>query len=71
MCYGLARRLPLSTARGVIEDLRMRYYCDVDLCTIFERTELTGKDKLVHGPFTRTNSISVSDIQQSLFSPSK
>ena len=71
MCYGLARRLPLPTARGVIEDLRMRYYCDVDLCTIFERTELTGKDKLVHGPFTRTNSVGVSDIQQSLFSPSK
>ena len=71
MCYGLARRLPPPTARGVVEDLRMRYHCDVDLCTIIERTELTGKDRLVHGPFTRTNNISVSDIQQSLFSPSK
>ena len=44
---------------------------DCYLCTIFEQTELTGKDRLVHDPLTRTNSIIVSDIQQSLFSPSK
>lgn len=38
MCYGLAKRLPLPTARGsargVIKDLRMRYHCDVDLSMV-------------------------------------
>ena len=56
---------------GYKEKLSTHSSSDCYLCTIFERTKLTGKDRLVHDPLTRTNSISVSDIQQSLFSPSK
>ena len=62
MCYGLAKRLPLPTARGsargVIKDLRMRYHCDIDLCTMIDSSMVP----------LREQTASVCQIYSSLYS---